>query len=72
LGLVRDLDVPSRLFEQVPVGRGEQQNGLLPMPNFPVPACQDGLIVTDQLDDVVPGDVVRGYDNDLRPVELGV
>ena len=33
---------------------------------------EDGLIVADEADDVVAGDVGRGDDGDLRPVERGV
>src|SRR5258705_424732 len=68
--LVLDADRPLGGGQGRAVGSGDQQDRLLAMADF---ACrQGGLIVADQLDDVITRDVLSGDDYDLRPVEAGI
>ena len=58
--------------ERVAVGRGEEDERLGVVLDLAADRDEHRLVVADQADDVVAGDVVRGDDGDLRPVEVGV
>ena len=58
-------DAAARLFEQVPIGVGEEDDRLFGMVDGLV--GEVGLIVDDQRDDVRAGDVGGGDDDELVP-----
>ena len=63
-GLILDPNVAGRVLERRPIGSCEQQNRLFPMSDFAAERRQDGLVVPDELDDVVTRDVSGRHDDD--------
>jgi hypothetical protein len=61
--------VTPRRAERLAVGGREQRQRLGVVLDLAADGDQDRLVVADQADDVLAGDVGRGDDDDLRPVE---
>ena len=70
--LVLDVDMTGRVLQRGPVRRGQQEDRLLLVPDLAPVRGQNRLVIPDQLDDVLPRDVVRAHHDDARPVEGGV
>ena len=58
--------------QRLAIGGGQEQERLCVVLDLAADRYEDRLIVADETDDVVAGDVPRGDDGDLRPVERGV
>ena len=65
--VVLDPDMAGGLLECSAVGGRQEQNGLLPVPDLSVFPSQDGLIVSDELHDIFPRDVVRCHNRHPAP-----
>ncbi len=66
------VDASPRLAQRLAVGRRQQRQRLGLVPDGPSDRDEDGLVVADEADDVVAGDVLGGHDDDARPVEVGI
>ena len=66
------MDASPRFAQRLAVGRRQQRQRFGLMPDDPADGDEDGLVVADEADHVVAGDVLGGHDDDARPVEVGV
>jgi len=71
-GVVGDGDVARGFLESRFVGSGKEQDRLGLMAYLTPQPRQRGLVVADQLHDVLAGDVVRGRHHHPRPIEARV
>ena len=62
-------DVALRLAQRRPVGGRDQRAGLGLVADLAAHRHEHGLVVVDQADDVLAGDVVGGHDDHALPVE---
>jgi len=67
-----ELDPALELAQRLPVRRGQQRDRLGVMPDLATDRHEQRLVVLDQADDVLAGDVRRGGEDHLRPVDVGV
>ena len=67
--VVRGVARLAGLAQGRPVGRGEQRQRLGVVLDLAADRDEDRLVALDRADDVLAGDVGRGDDDDLRPVE---
>ena len=70
--VVFDADMTRRLLEGAAVGCRQQQDRLLFMPDLSPFWDQHGLVVPDEVDDVIAGDVVGRDDDHALPVKGGI
>ena len=71
-GVGPDRDGAAGRAERLAIRRGEEDERLGVVLDLAADRDEDRLVVADQADDVVAGDVGRGDDGDLRPVEGGI
>ena len=64
-------DVPFGDPQQIAVRRGEQAHRFRLVLDLPAERDEDRLVVLDEADHVVAGDVVRGHDHDLDQSKFG-
>ena len=64
------MDASARLAQGGPIGRRDERERLGMVADLAADRDQDRLVVLDEAHDVRARDVVRGDDDDLRPVEV--
>src|SRR6266516_2170055 len=63
-GLIVDLDVAGSLIQHGPIGSRQQQDRFLTVPDLAALGGENRLVIPNQMDNVLAGDVVRGDDHD--------
>ena len=70
--VIVDLDVTGRLLEGGTVGGRQEQNWLLAVPDLSADGGQDGLVVPNEMDDVLAWDVLSRYHHHPAPVKTRI